>query len=276
MLRPDIFEYLEHQRFLQDWFAFLKVEKQLALRSLATSSGVSVAALSLCLKGDRNWTLPLLGKILPHLQLKKPEQEALRYLFIIGTTDNMMDRLEAFDQLRRLPQYNQKQRQSSTVFMYLRHWLNVAIREMVLLPGFRAEVSWIRGRLSFIPSESEVEKSLKFLIKEGYIIKSENGQWQPSQQHLECQEGVFKLSLGEYHRQILLLAQRSIEEIPRDLRLILGHTVALSGEQKKKAEDILKKALSEIQNMNVQSQNPEQLYQFELIMIPLTQKGDVA
>ena len=118
--------------------------------------------------------------------------------------------------------------------------------------------------------------SLKFLIKEGYIHKSENGRWQQTQQHLECQEGVYKLSLGEYHRQILQLAQRSIEEIPRELRLILGHTAALNGDQKKKAEDILKKALNEIQNMKDQSNAPDQLYQFELVMIPLTQKGGIA
>jgi len=276
MKRPDVFDYLEHQSFLKAWFVFLKEEKKLTLRNVSASSGISASSLSLCMKGDRNWTLVLLGKLIPHLGLKKPEQEALRLLFMIGTTENPMERLSAFDELRRIPQYSQKQRDSSTVFMYLRHWVNVAIRELIQLPDFQDDIKWIRERLCFTPSEQEVERSLKFLIKESYIKKDEHGHWYSPQQHLECQDGVFKLSLGEYHRQVLQLVQRSIEEIPRDLRLILGHTVALSGDQKIKAEQILKGALNEIQELNKEKKTPDQLFQFELVMIPLTQKGEVA
>lgn len=276
MKRPDAFDYLDHHTFLKDWLAYLKEEKKIGMRQLAASSGVSVASISLCLSQDRNWTLKLVGKLLPHLELKKSEQEAVRLLFVIGSTDDPMERLAAFDELRRLPAYSEKQRDSSTVYLYLRHWLNVTIRELVYLKDFQADVKWIRERLRFMPSEAEVERSLKFLIKEQYIRQEENGRWVTSVRNLDCQEGVFRLSLGEYHRQVLQLAQRSIEEVPRELRTILGHTAALNGEQRKKAEDILKQALSEIQNLNADSIDPENLYQFELVMIPLSQKGEAA
>ncbi len=218
----------------------------------------------------------MIGKLIPHIELKKPEQEALRLLFVIGTTEDPMERLASFDELRRIPSYSVKQRDSSTVYLYLRHWLNVAVRELVQLRDFQADVKWIRERLRFMPSDAEVERSLKFLIKEQYIRQNDQGRWEISVRDLDCQDGVFRLSLGEYHRQVLQLAQRSIEEVPRELWLILGHTVALDGEQKKKAEEILKQALSEIQKLNGMQSHPDQLYQFELVMIPLSQKGKVA
>lgn len=276
MRRPDIFDYLDHHQFLKEWFVYLKDAKKIPLRSLAASSGVSVASISLCLSKDRNWTLKMIGKLIPHLDLRKPEQEALRCLFTIGTTEDPMARLEAFDDLRRLPGYSEKQRDSSTVYLYLRQWLNVAIRELVQLPEFKLDVKWIRENLRFMPSEAEVERSLKFLIKEGYIKQDQDQRWTTTIQDLNCQEGVYRLSLGEYHRQVLQLAQRSIEEVPRELRMILGYTVALDNEQKQKAEEILRNALSEIQKLNGQKKNPDLLYQFELVMIPLSQKGDAA
>jgi uncharacterized protein (TIGR02147 family) len=276
MRRPDIFEYLNHHSFLKDWIMYLKEEKQIGLRTLAASSGVSVSALSLCLSQDRSWTIKSLGKLIPHLELRKNEQEALRLLFIIGTTDDPMERLSSFDELRRITGFSEKQRDSSKMYLYLKHWLNVTIRELVQLDDFKPEVKWIRSRLRFMPTEAEVERSLKFLIKEKYIESNSDGRWIISEQHLDCQEGIFRLSLSEYHRQILELAQRSIEEIPRDLRLILGHTAALNGEIKKQAEDILKRALSEIEKLEKTAVNPDELYQIELVMMPLSKKGDAA
>jgi uncharacterized protein (TIGR02147 family) len=255
---------------------YLKEDKNTGIRTLGAAAGVSPAALSLCLNGERNWTLKLIGKILPHLNLKKPEQEALRLLYTIGTTEDPNERLSAFDELRRLPGYADKQRDSSTIYLYLRHWLNVTIRELVNLPDFEANTKWIAERLRFTPSEIEIERSLKFLIKENYIQKTEDNKWTVCNRHLDCQEGVFKLSLGEYHRQVLTLAQRSIEELPRDLRLIMGHTVVLDGEQKQKAEAILKNALSEIQKLETNKKQSDNLYQFEFIMIPLSKKGEAA
>jgi uncharacterized protein (TIGR02147 family) len=276
MNRPNIYDFLDHNSFLKNWMDFLKESKKIGLRAMASAAGVSPAALSLCLSGERNWTLKLIGKLMPHLDLKKPEQEALRLLFQIGNTEDPNERLAAFDELRRLPGYATKQRDSSTIYLYLRHWLNVTIRELVNLPDFQADVKWISERLRFSPSDLEIERALKFLSKEGYIQQNTDGKWIIGQRHLDCQEGVFKLSLGEYHRQILGLAQRSIEEIPRELRLIMGHTTTLDGEQKQKAETILRNALAEIQKLEGKQKNPDNLYQFELIMIPLSKKGDAA
>lgn len=276
MKRPDVFDYLDHLTFLKDWMIYLKEEKKIGMRQLAASSGVSSASISLCLSQNRNWTLKLIGKLIPYLELKKTEQTAIRMLFIIGTTEDPIERLSTFDELRRLPGYSEKQRDSSTVYLYLRHWLNVTIRELVNLNDFKADVKWIRERLRYRTTEIEVERSLKFLIKEKYIQMNEKGRWITTIRNLDCQEGVFRLSLGEYHRQILQLAQRSIEEVPRELRFIMGHTAALNGEQKKKAEDILSSALAEIQKLNTNSTDPENLFQFELIMIPLSQNKEAA
>lgn len=276
MNRPDIFDYLNHRDFLKDWVAYLKTEEKIGLRELATSAGISAASLSLCLSENRTWTVKLIGKLIPHLELKKNEQQALRHLYVIGTTDNPIERLTAFDEFRTLPGYSAKHRDSSKMYLYLRHWLNVTIRELVQLNDFKADVKWIRARLRFMPTEAEIEKSLKFLINEKYIAMDANNKWQITNQHLDCQEGVFRISLGEYHRQVLQLAQRSIEEIPRELRLIMGHTAALNGEQKNKAEQILKNALAEIEKLEKNSENPDQLYQIELVMMPLSKKGEAA
>jgi uncharacterized protein (TIGR02147 family) len=276
MIRPDIFDYLNHHNFLKSWVAYLKEVKNTGLRALAGAAGVSVASLSLCLSENRTWTLKLIGKLIPHLDLKKDEQVALRLLFVIGTTDKPDERLRVFDELRSLSGYNLKHRDSSTMYLYLRHWLNVTIRELAQLENFQIEAKWIRSRLRFTPTEAEIEKSIKFLIKENYLQQDENRKWYSTQKHLDCQEGVFKLSLGEYHRQILQLAQRSIEEVPRELRIIMGHTAALSGEQKKMAEEILKNALAEIEKLEKTTSKPDELYQIELVMMPLSKKGEAA
>ena len=49
MKRPDVFDYLNHQTFLKDWLSYLKEEKKIGMRQLASSSGVSTSSISLCL-----------------------------------------------------------------------------------------------------------------------------------------------------------------------------------------------------------------------------------
>ena len=96
-------------------------------------------------------------------------------------------------------------------------WYNVAIRELAALPNFQFDARWIQGQLRETLPLEQIEKALSFLEKNGFLSRTA-----PfiSKKPIECMGGVFTLSLGTFHRQMLNQISESIESVPRDERLI--------------------------------------------------------
>jgi uncharacterized protein (TIGR02147 family) len=88
---------------------------------------------------------------------------------------------------------------------------------------------------------------------------------------LDCKEGVYKISLGQFHRQMLELAATSIENTPRAERYILGHTAAISCDDLDQVKEILDEALKKIEALGAKSKSGRhEVYHIELAAFPLT------
>ena len=71
---------------------------------------------------------------------------------------------------------------------------------------------------------------------------------------------------------MLDIAKVSIDEVSRDERLLLGHTVALSKEQYEKVQAILREAINKIETVDSKLQIESEVYQIEVAAFPLTKK----
>lgn len=267
---PKIFQATDILSFLNSWANFKKeTDKKFSLRKLATQADISPALLVMILKAERHLNEKTFLRLLAVIDLKKQEKEALRLLFIIGDTEDPDTRLQAYRDLQRLPGYKEENKDTTLTFNYLTNWLNVAIREMASLPDFEAKPNWIKSRLHNSPSLYEIQKSLDFLTENKYLTPNENGKLSSSQKNLVCSEGVFKISLGDFHRQMLTKAGQAIDDIPRNQRLLLGHTLALSTKDYNKVFDILNNAIKEIENLKMNA-TAEEIFHIELVAFPLT------
>lgn len=56
-------------------------------------------------------------------------------------------------------------------FEYLSKWYHAAIREMVLLDGFREDPSWIVRKLKGLVTDKEIKESIALLLSLGLVAR---------------------------------------------------------------------------------------------------------
>lgn len=273
--KPMLHSYHDYVAFLVDWVGYLKATKsKFSLRHLAKESGTSVGYLSMCLKGKRRMSLPVFRKILLHLSLKRNERRFLELLWTIGESDNSADRMEALAQIQKFSQYRLSNSREIEVHKYLTKWYYPAIRELALVDDFRADPQWIQDRLRGRVSLDEVRSALQFLIESGFLVEGKKGRLEVAEKMLECKEGVYKLSLGEFHRQVMGLAAEAISTVDRSQRYILGHTLAISMQEMDKVREILDECQGKLEELGVKSANPSEVFHVELAAFPMTNPVD--
>lgn len=270
--RPQIEKYHNYFIFLKDWLKYMKIhESNFSLRSLARKANMAVGYLPMVLSGRRLLSESAFEKLIPHLGLTKREQKILNLLRTMGESENPEIRSEALKDLQKMKEYQLNNSSEIEVFKYLSRWENVAIREMLNLPDFQLNPVWIQERLKAKIGLAEIENILDFLKNHGFISVSPDGKTATAKKSLQCEDGVFRISLSDFHRQMLDRIEDSIENTPRELRSIMGHTRTLSS----KEFAALKLKIADFMNEldAAKSNSPDldsEVYHITLAAVPLT------
>ncbi len=242
------------------------------MRSLAQKSKIASGYLPMVLKRQRELSEKAFLKVLPHLSLDPQERKFLGLLRLVGESKDPNVRIEAVNQMSRLRKFQEKNNNEIRVYEYLTKWYYVAIREMAALSDFKMDPEWIKNKLNGRITTAEVDEALEFLKEQGFLVQDAKGEWTQPQTNLDCREGIFKLSLGQFHRQMFELASESIEDTPREKRYILGHTVAISAQDFDKIKAILNESVAKITQLDDQKGNKEEVYHIEMAAFPLTKE----
>lgn len=270
-IKPLIYKYHDVVMFLKEAIDFYKYKEEKSLRDLAKEMKIASGLLPMVLSRKRNLTEELLKKIMKNLDYNKPEIEFAQHLRTIGFSEDYLDRKNSLNKINKIKKYRQLNANESEFYKYLSQWYFVAIKEMSDLPDFSEDVEWIQARLAYKVTQKEIETALKFL-KANKILIYKNKKLVASQKDMNCEEGIFKLSLGAFHKQILELAGTAIDTVPRDKRKILGHTLTVDKKNIEQINDILIEAFEKIKKLNSDPAVAEEVYHVEFISIPVTRK----
>lgn len=271
--RPDIYRYDDAIRFLEDWLSYRKKnESDFNLRAFSKSCGIALGAVSMMLSRKRVLSEKAFQKMSPHLGLGKEEIRFLDLLRIVGTSDIPKARLDAAEAMMGFKKYRNLNSKDSRTFEYLTKWYFVTIYEMFSLQNFQFNVDWIRKTIRYKLSADEVQKALDFLVDHKFVVKSTDGSWSQSVQHLDCTEGIYKISLCEFHKQMLDLAEDALHSVPREDRLFMGQTMAVSGKNVEEIKRIIRRAIDEINAVNLDVPDREEVFHVEIAAFPLLKK----
>lgn len=269
--RPDIYRYHDHRRFLADLIAHRKeTGAGFTLRSLADEAGVATSYLSMVISGTRALSGDALEKIARPLGLTAAERTHLELLRLLGESDSQEVRASALERIQKQNAYQKTNPKENETFRYLSQWLNVAIREMVSLRGFRADAAWIVERLRKRPALRQAEEALKFLVDNGYIELAADGKASLPVKALDCVGGVFRLALGQFHRQMLKLAAEAYDNSEIDERNITGQTIAIAQEDWPKLRKILDDTLKKVGDLERNEKPKDAVYHITFAAFPLT------
>lgn len=277
MKRPDVYRYLDYRAYLKDWLAHQRASRSgLTLRGLAEASKLAPGYLSMVISGRRPLTENALARIIGHLGLTASERSYFENLVKLDTAESQQVRLNALKKMKRHRAYRKHNPKELEVHQYLTRWHYVAIRELSMVPGFRADPEWIQPRLRSRVELREIREALSFLRDHGYIEVLPDGSARPPEKRLECDGGIFRLSLGGFHSQMLSLAAESIDGTPREERNLLGHAFAADPKIFDQANAILREAYEKIRSLGERPASADSVYFVELALFPLTRKSKPA
>ncbi|MNL06553.1 hypothetical protein D3C87_1271920 [compost metagenome] len=178
--------------------------------------------------------------------------------------------------MQKFHKYQEENGKELEAYKYLTKWHYVALREMIQLEDFKNDIDWIQERLSFSVTPKDIQEALNFLVEYNFIEKSGKGKFRVKDKIIDCFDGIYRLSLGEFYKQVYALAIESIDSVPREERLLLGHTFAVSNESYNKISEVLNEALSKIRDIEKSDFKKDRVYQVSFAAFPMTKKGIIS
>jgi uncharacterized protein (TIGR02147 family) len=263
--RPVPYDYKKYQDYLVALLAWFK-KNNTSLRALAQRLAVSPALLSSVVNGRRNLTLEHIENWAAALGWDENEKSFLQKCIHFQNHPEREAKAEAYKKMTRFKKYQERSSRELVTWGYLEKWWNIVLREMSHLPDFQMDIDWIRQRMLYPVSKEDLRKSLQFLSDQQLLAK------QGEFLRLECHGGVYKLSLAQFHAQMLEKAVQAIYKSPSDERHVLGHTFKFSKKKLSKIKLILDRALEEIAELETGSDKDVEVYHVALTAIPLTKR----
>ncbi len=273
MDRPELIKFHDYRVYLKEAMAHLIANKeQKSLRSISRDSGISPAYLAMILGGQRNLSEDALHKLAPIFKWSQEEVDHLRNLCLIADSEIHEVRKQALARIQSRAGYSAENQQEIESYRYISHWYFPAIKQLALLPGFRANPKWIQEHLRERVGLPEIRDALKFLFEKGYLKRISKDEVEVKEKGVECHGGVYRIALAQFHREILELASKSIEKVPRDERSLMAEMFPISIKSFPRLRDELNKLVKKIIRDEAKVDQSEVIYNVSVLSFPISKK----
>jgi uncharacterized protein (TIGR02147 family) len=227
MERPDILSYENYRDYLRDWYAWMKETKPgFSFRTFSRWAGFkSPNQLQLIMQGKRNITPETIGAFVRVLKLKRREKQYLELLVNLNqakTPEAKANFLaEMSDYFRR---YKDNLRHDQ--YEYLLKWYYPVLRELITTKGFKEDRHLIAKRIGHGVTPRHVDEALEKLQRLGLVRRDAKGELMQADAIVTTGPESSNAASYFYHRQMISLAHKALEEQMPDERNFTAITLA--------------------------------------------------
>ncbi|OIP38686.1 MAG: hypothetical protein AUK47_11490 [Deltaproteobacteria bacterium CG2_30_63_29] len=269
---PDIYEYLNYRKYLEDYYEAAKTQNPaFSYRYFSRRAGYSSPNfLKLIIKGERNLGDESIPRFAKALGLKGDERRFFRNLVDFEQAKTAEDKNTAYEKVAASTRFRQARRIDHDLFSYLSNWYYPAIREMSARADFHDDPVWIAGELLPAITPEEAARALEVLFDLQLLVRGEEGRIHRGDPSLTTGHEVQALAVGNYHRQMLNQASTSISRIPSQQRDISALTVCIDGATRREVKDRIHDFRERLLDLCDRVEIPNRVYQLNIQFFPLT------
>lgn len=211
----DIYTYNNYRDYLRDEYQTRKTSPRgFSYRAFAKRCGFSSPNfIKLVIDGQRKLSDSSAGRIAEFLQLTGRRREYFLALVQFNQAASDADRRQLWAQLQRFLPAAKRRNLDQKTLEYMENWHYAIVREMTELAGFRDDPYWIHRRLWGDIEPRQIAASLNYLLKAGFIERTDNGLRACDDMVLSKDE-LASLAVRSFHRQLLRQAEAALEEVP--------------------------------------------------------------
>jgi len=271
-MEPKIFEYTNYRDFLRDCYSHLKVTTEnFSYRYFAKKAGIGSASyMHLIISGNRNLSKDYVPKFSSALGLTKKEQQYFDALVSFNQAKTPEAKRYYLELIHNLKKSKIGTPLTAAQYEYISKWYYPVIRELVLLPDFSEESSWIRARLNNKISSKNAADAVESLLVLGFLKRDENGKLTQVEANITTDEEVKDVAAINFHQQMLSLANEIIFAADQDKREVSGMTIAVSHRQFKDIQTRVREFQDSIAHYMVNNPDtPETVIQLQTLVFPV-------
>ncbi len=271
---PNIFEYLDFRRFLEDWFQAKKaLNPKFSYRMFARLAGQkSPSLLHHVVRGERNLTPATTRAFSQAMKLTAPEAGFFEVLVRLGQASADPERKEAWEQIAATKRFREARTLEGAGFEYVSRWYYPAIRELALRPDFKDDPAWIAETLRPRISRREATRALQTLFTLGLLARDDDGRVAHAEATVVTPHEFRSLAAYSYHHGMLERAREAIEEVAAEERQFGGLTVAIGAHLVPRLKDEITRFYERILNLCDEDPGPaDRVYQVNLQLFPLSE-----
>ncbi|MCP4873015.1 MAG: TIGR02147 family protein [Proteobacteria bacterium] len=264
---------MDFRKYLDDWFTARKAaNRRYSHRLFARKAGhKNPSLLLLVVQGKRNLTGPNVVGFSRALGLTGAEARFFERLVQLGQAKTSEEQNAAWAEISASRRFREVRELEGLGFEAISRWYHSAIHELARRDDFVPDPAWIARTLQPKVTVAQARKALELLMSVGMLEEDDNGRPQPRDVSLVTPHEVAGLAARNYHDGMLDLARRSIADVPREQRHLLGVTVCIPASLIPR----LKRELDEFQERLLDlcdsaEDAPEQVYQAHLALFPLS------
>jgi len=266
----DVLEYLDYRDFLRDWFVESKKQNRVtSYRYLGQKTGLDPAWLVRVFQKEGHLneeSIPTFQKL---FAFDERRSEYFRILHRFCKSKSPDDQREHFQRLMELREMEARKLDSPEL-TYFGSWSTAALRALIGITQNTSDIQLVASRLSPSISASEAADALELLRKLNLVEPDGHGGWNITDRIVTTGNEVQSHAVRHYHRNILALAEQSLERHPPESRDISSVTLTID------EEDIpeIKERVAEFRRGLLQfaraSENANRVYNLSISLFPLS------
>jgi len=225
----SVFEFEDFKDFIQARVESLsKLNAKNSLRSICKSASLSPALYYFIVQGKRPLTAATAKKLATGLKLSKSETDFFLILTEWNQSSDDQKKESLFKKILGFKKFRDSHPLAEAEFEYYTRWYYPVIREMVALPQFKEDYTWIAGRIRPALAPSDVERAIKKLLVLGLLVRTANGKLVQANPRIATSPLISGLLASNFHREMIRLAIESIRSFHSDEREVGAITLTLS------------------------------------------------
>jgi len=274
MSRPssiNIFAYTDYRRFLSDWYEDAKKSRSLSYRAFSKRAGLkSINFLKFVMDGVRNLTEDSIVKFAAGMKLNKQETEFFHNLVLYNQATTHEEKNRRYQDLLRSRKYSQLKPIERDQYEYYATWYHPVVRELIISREFDGTYEWIADHVSPAITPAQAEKSVELLENLGFIERGEDGRWKQCSTLVSTGAELKSHVVHNYHKIVLDLTKRVLDEIATDRRDISTMTLGVRRDRLPELKRLIRNFRQEILKTVSADTEPEEVVQLNIQLFPLT------
>jgi len=270
----NIFEYTDYRKFLADYYNEQKAgSSTFSYKSFSNKAGFpNKGYIYNIICGRKNLSKSSIVQLCKALELSGPALDYFEALVFFNQSKNLNERNHYYSKLSSVrsngkPATRARQLRKDQYEFYSQ-WYHVIIRSLIGMHEIKDDYERLARMVQPRILPRQAKQSVQLLARLGLIAQQKNGVWKIADKSITTGDEVKGVGVQNFHLACMRLAERAIQQLPREKRNITGLTLGISKKTYDCICEEIQRFQSRIMEMADNDDNADRVYQFNFHLFP--------